>query len=81
MADSPVAAYQVKKSNGQFKLLGQPYGTAPYGIAMNKKVGLAKSVLAGIKALMADGAYKAILDKWGIQAGAISNPVINGAIS
>ena len=81
MADSPVAAYQVKKSNGQFKLLGQPYGTAPYGIAMNKKSGLAKPVLAGIKALIANGAYKSILDKWGIQAGAISSPVINGATS
>jgi polar amino acid transport system substrate-binding protein len=81
MADSPVADYQVKKSNGQFKLLGQPYGTAPYGIAMNKTSGLAKPVLAGIKALMADGAYKSILDKWGIQSGAISNPVINGATS
>jgi polar amino acid transport system substrate-binding protein len=81
MADSPVAAYQVKKSNGQFKLVGTPYGTAPYGIAMSKTSGLTKPVLAGIKALMADGAYKAILDKWGIQAGAITNPVINGAIS
>jgi polar amino acid transport system substrate-binding protein len=34
MADSPVAAYQVKQSNGTFKLSGQPYGTAPYGIAI-----------------------------------------------
>jgi polar amino acid transport system substrate-binding protein len=81
MADSPVAAYQVKKSNGQFKLLGQPYGTAPYGIAMNKKSGLAKPVLAAMKALIADGTYKQILTHWGIQAGAISNPVINGATS
>jgi hypothetical protein len=30
---------------------------------------------------MSDGDYKAILSKWGIQAGAISNPVINGATS
>jgi polar amino acid transport system substrate-binding protein len=81
MADSPVADYQVKKSNGQFKLLGQPYGTAPYGIAMNKKSGLAKPVLAGIKALIADGTYKTILTKWGIESGAITNPVINGATS
>src|SRR5438552_3133687 len=36
MADSPVADYQVKKSSGQFKLVGKPYGTAPYGIAMPK---------------------------------------------
>jgi polar amino acid transport system substrate-binding protein len=81
MADSPVADYQVKKSNGQFKLLGQPYGTAPYGIAMNKKSGLAKPVLAGVKALIADGTYKTILTKWGIESGAITNPVINGATS
>jgi polar amino acid transport system substrate-binding protein len=81
MADSPVADYQVKKSNGQFKLLGTPYGTAPYGIAMSKTSDLAKPVLAGIKALIANGQYKSILDKWGIASGAISNPVINGATS
>jgi len=81
MADSPVADYQVKKSNGQFKLLGTPYGTAPYGIAMNKKSGLAKPVLAGMKALIANGKYKAILTHWGIQSGAITSPVINGATS
>jgi polar amino acid transport system substrate-binding protein len=81
MADSPVADYQVKKSNGQFKLLGTPYGTAPYGIAMSKTSDLAKPVLAGIKALIAHGQYKSILEKWGIASGAISNPVINGATS
>jgi polar amino acid transport system substrate-binding protein len=81
MADSPVADYQVKQSNGQFKLTGTPYGTAPYGIAMNKKTGLDKAVLAGIKTLMSDGDYKSILNHWGIASGAISNPVINGATS
>jgi hypothetical protein len=30
---------------------------------------------------MKDGKYKAILTKWGIQEGAITNPNINGAIS
>jgi polar amino acid transport system substrate-binding protein len=81
MADSPVADYQVKKSNGQFKLIGTPYGTAPYGIAMNKKSGLAKPVQAALKKLMAGGTYKSILQKWGIESGAITNPVINGATS
>jgi polar amino acid transport system substrate-binding protein len=81
MADSPVADYQVKQSNGQFKLTGTPYGTAPYGIAMNKQSGLDRAVLAGIKQLMSDGDYKAILNHWGIESGAISNPVINGATS
>ena len=81
MADSPVAAYQVQRSNGQFKVVGKPYGTAPYGIAIPKGDGMAKPVLAGLEALMADGRYQAILKKWGVQQGAISTPKINGAIS
>jgi polar amino acid transport system substrate-binding protein len=81
MADSPVAAYQVKQSHGKFKLSGQPYGTAPYGIAIPKNSGLAQPILAALKDLMTSGVYKQILTKWGIQAGAISNPQINGATS
>lgn len=81
MADSPVAAYQVKQSSGAFKLSGPAYGTAPYGIAMPKNNGMAKPVLAALKHLMADGTYMKILTKWGVQAGAINNPVINGATS
>jgi polar amino acid transport system substrate-binding protein len=81
MADSPVAAYQVKQSNGAFKLGPKPYGTAPYGIAIPKDTGMAKPVLAAVKALMADGTYKSILEQWGVASGAISDPVINGATS
>ena len=79
MADSPVADYQVKLSNGAFKLVGTPYGTAPYGIAIPKKSGLAQPMLAAVKALIANGEYKKILDKWGVADGAIAAPVINGA--
>ena len=81
MADSPIAAYQVKKSNGLFKLVGTPYGVAPYGIACPKGSTLDQAVLAAVKSLMADGTYAQILDKWGVQPGAITNPGINGAIS
>ena len=81
MADSPVADYQVKKSNGQFKLVGKTYGTAPYGIAIPKGDGMAKPLLDAVKKLMSDGHYRAILQKWGIAQGAITNPQINGATS
>jgi len=81
MADSPVAAYQVKQSHGQFKLTGTPYGTAPYGIALPKGNGMTKPILDALKLLMKNGTYTKILDKWGIQAGAITNPKINGATS
>jgi len=81
MADSPVADYQVKKSSGQFKLVGKPYGTAPYGIALPKDLKLEQPVLDALKVLMSNGKYMEILKKWGIESGAISNPQINGAIS
>jgi polar amino acid transport system substrate-binding protein len=81
MADSPVAAYAVKQSGGEFKLVGQPYGTAPYGLALPKGSGLAGPLLAALKGLIADGRYRAILDAWGVGAGAISTPAINGATS
>jgi ABC-type amino acid transport/signal transduction systems, periplasmic component/domain len=79
MADSPVAAYQVKQSNGTFKVTGSPYGTAPYGIAIPKGNGMTTPILDALKELMANGTYKSILTKWGIQSGAITNPTINGA--
>lgn len=81
MADSPVAAYQVTQSNGQLVLVGQPYGTVPYGIAIPKNSGLASPVLAAMKNLIAGGQYTAILKKWGLEEGAITDPVINGAIN
>jgi polar amino acid transport system substrate-binding protein len=81
MADSPVADYQVKQSGGQFKTVGTPYGTAPYGIALPKDLKLNQAVLDALKVLMSNGKYKAILTKWGIADGAIDNPQINGAIS
>jgi polar amino acid transport system substrate-binding protein len=83
MADSPVAAYQVKQSNGTFKLTGQAYGTAPYGLAVTKTSGLAKPVLAALLVLMKDGTYTSILSKWGISSGALPVKLvkINGATS
>jgi polar amino acid transport system substrate-binding protein len=81
MADSPVAAYQVKQSHGAFKVVGQTYGTAPYGLAIPKTAGLTKPVLAALEALIKNGTYSSILSHWGVKAGAISKPAINGATS
>lgn len=87
MADSPVAAYAVKQSNGQFKLTGTPYGTAPYGIAIPRPTGVApgqapmsKPILDAVNKLIQDGTYMKILEKWGLQEGAITQAVINGAV-
>ncbi|HUB76408.1 MAG TPA: ABC transporter substrate-binding protein [Solirubrobacteraceae bacterium] len=82
MADSPVAAYQVKQSHGEFKLTGQTYGTAPYGIAVPKSYGkLDQAILLALKDLIKNGDYMKLLQKWGVQSGADTHPAINGAIS
>jgi polar amino acid transport system substrate-binding protein len=80
MADSPVVAYQIKQSEGQFKLIGKSYEFAPYGLAIPKTSGMTTPILEALKVLIANGKYKAILTKWGIESGAISTPTINGAI-
>lgn len=81
MADSPVSDYLVKKSNGQFKIVGKVFGTAPYGIAIPKNNGMARPILDALKVLMSKGTYQAILSKWSITHFAIKHPKINGAIS
>jgi polar amino acid transport system substrate-binding protein len=81
MADYPVAAFLVVNSKGQFKLTGTPYNVAPYGIAIPKGNGMAKPILHAMRVLMANGTYKAILQRWYILSGAISTPEINAATS
>jgi polar amino acid transport system substrate-binding protein len=81
MADSPVADYAVKQSSGQFKINGEAYGTAPYGIAIPKDSGLAKPILAALQVLIKNGQYTTVLKKWGVESGAITDPKINGATS
>jgi polar amino acid transport system substrate-binding protein len=83
MADSAPAAYQVKLSNGAFKLSGSAYGIAPYGIAIPKNNGMAKPILDALNELIANGTYLKILQKWGVQSGAIAPSAvkINGGTS
>jgi polar amino acid transport system substrate-binding protein len=81
MADSPVVDYQVKKTGGQFKVIGKKYGPFPYGIAIPKKSGMVKPIQDALKVLIAKGQYQAVLKKWGVQGGAVSTPKVNGAIN
>jgi polar amino acid transport system substrate-binding protein len=80
LADSPVAAYAVQKSNGALEISGDSYDDAPYGIVVPKGKGeFAQAVLGALQALAADGTYQKILNKWGVQAGAITDFKVNGA--
>jgi polar amino acid transport system substrate-binding protein len=78
LADSPVLAYAVKQTNGQLELLGDIYDAAPYGYVIKKdQTEFAQAVADAAKALVTDGTYKTILEKWGVQAGAIDSPAVN----
>jgi polar amino acid transport system substrate-binding protein len=78
LADSPVVAYAVKQINGQLELLGDIYGAAPYGYVIKQdQADFALTIADAVKALIADGTYKTILENWGVQAGAIDDPAVN----
>jgi polar amino acid transport system substrate-binding protein len=71
-------AYAVKQTNDQLQLQGDVYDSAPYGYVVKKdQTEFAQAIAGAVKALIADGSYKKVLDKWGVQAGAIDNPTVN----
>ena len=78
LADSPVGLYAVKQTGGQLEALGDIYDAAPYGFVVPKdQTDFAQAIADALKALAADGNYKAALDKWGNSSGAISDFAVN----
>ncbi|MFD2763121.1 ABC transporter substrate-binding protein [Micromonospora eburnea] len=78
LADYPVGVYAVTQSNGVLELLDKMYEAAPYGYVVAKdQVAFAEAVRDATKALIEDGTYKAILDKWQVGDGAITDPAVN----
>jgi polar amino acid transport system substrate-binding protein len=82
LADSPVCAYAVKQTNGQLALAGDIYDSAPYGYVVAKdKTDFANVIQQALQALITDGTYQTVLDKWGVSAGAITTPEVNPKVS
>jgi polar amino acid transport system substrate-binding protein len=81
LADSPVMAYAVQQTHGQLELLGDVYDAAPYGYVVAKDQTEFAQVLAdAVTALIADGTYAEVLEKWGVQDGAITDPTVNPSV-
>jgi polar amino acid transport system substrate-binding protein len=82
LADSPICAYAVKQTNGQLATVGQIYDSAPYGYVLPKdQTDFGQAIADAVKALIADGTYKSVLDKWGVSGGAITDPTVNPTVS
>jgi polar amino acid transport system substrate-binding protein len=78
LADSPVVAYAVKQSGGKVEALGDIYDAAPYGYVVPKdQTEFAEAIVEALKQLDQEGAYKAVLEKWGVEQGAISDFAVN----
>ena len=81
LADSPVVAYAVKQTGDKFEKVGQDQDAAPYGIALPKDpAALTTTMQQAMQKLIDSGAYKQILDNWGVSSGAITTSAVNGAI-
>ncbi|MFC9623214.1 ABC transporter substrate-binding protein [Streptomyces sp. NPDC056930] len=79
--DSPVAAYIAKSAGGgnDFEAIANKGDAGPFGIAVDKKnTQLRDALRAAVDAIIADGTYKAALDKWGAGDGAVTKAVVNG---
>jgi polar amino acid transport system substrate-binding protein len=80
-ADSPVTSYAIKQSNGKLEAAGEIADAAPYGWPVQKGSPLAESLKQALEHLIENGKYEEIAKQWGVEAGMIDKPVINGAVS
>lgn len=80
LADSPIIAYAVKKSNGQLATLGAIYASAPYGYVVAKpNLALAQAFAAALKVIYNNGTYTKVLNAWGASQGAITTFAVDPA--
>jgi polar amino acid transport system substrate-binding protein len=78
MNDYPVAAYTTTKSN-DFEVVGTQIAAGPYGIGVRKQdVALRDAIQKAVQALIDNGEYTKILEKWKVTQGAVKTATVNG---
>lgn len=79
--DYPVAAYNAQTSGGgkDFEVVGEQIDPGLYGIGVAKdNTQLRDAVKAGVDALIANGEYAKILEKYNVKLGAVTEATVNG---
>jgi polar amino acid transport system substrate-binding protein len=80
-ADYTVTVAAVKQSGGKLALAGSMFDAAPYGWPVAKGSSLGPALERALQHIIDDGDYKRICGAWGVSAGMIAKPALNGATS
>jgi polar amino acid transport system substrate-binding protein len=80
LGDFPALVYMMSQFPGRYKIVGDNYILTPYitswGFA-KKRTGLRDAVQKATQAMVADGTYKTIMAKWGVDGAGLSEISIN----
>jgi len=77
---SETLPYAQGQEAGKYRIVGEPFSTGYQGIMFRKDdTALRELVTEHLAAMMADGSYKAILDKYGLGPNAVAQPMMNAS--
>ena len=78
MNDFPVAAFTASKTD-EYQIVGEQIEAGPYGIGIRKAdTQLRDALQKALQAMIDDGTYGRILQKWNVTAGAVKTATVNG---
>ncbi len=81
MNDFPVAAYNAKTSGAgnDFEVVGEQIEAGPYGIGVRKEdTAIRDALQKALEAIIANGDYTKVLEKWNVTQGAVTTATVNG---
>jgi polar amino acid transport system substrate-binding protein len=77
---SETLPYAQQQEASKYRVVGEPFAKGFQGIMFRKdETALREVVTEKLSAMIADGSYKAILDKYGLDGNAVAQPLMNAA--
>lgn len=78
MNDFPVAAYTAKQDPSTYEVVGEQIEAGPYGIGVRKTdTALRDALQKALQAIIDNGEYTRILEKWNVTQGAVTTATVN----